>query len=96
MPIHPEHLERRPERIRRQMIFEEGYGKPFGIEDSVIAEKTGGMASRSELLANSSVVVLAKPVPADLQELREGGTLWGYPHCVQPVSYTHLRAHETS
>ena len=90
MPIHPDHLERIPERIRRQMIFEEGYGKPFGIEDSVIAEKTGGMASRSELLANSSVVVLAKPVPADLEELREGGILWGYPHCVQQRPMTQI------
>jgi alanine dehydrogenase len=90
MPIHPDHLERIPERIRRQMIFEEGYGKPFGIEDSVIAEKTGGMASRSEILANSSVVVLAKPVPADLEELREGGTVWGYPHCVQQRAMTQI------
>lgn len=86
MPIHPEHLARIPKYIRKQMVFEEGYGKPFGILDSVIAEKTGGIASRSELLSSSNVVILAKPIPADLQELREGGTLWGYPHCVQQRS----------
>ena len=90
MPIHPEHLDRIPEHIRRKMIFEEGYGKPFGIEDSVIAMQTGGIASRSELLATSSVVILAKPVPADLQELREGGVLWGYPHCVQQRAMTQI------
>ena len=90
MPIHPEHLERIPEHIRRQMTFEEGYGKPFGIADSDIAKMTGGIATRSELLATSSVVILAKPVPADLQELREGGTLWGYPHCVQQRDMTQI------
>jgi N5-(carboxyethyl)ornithine synthase len=90
MPIHPEHLERIPTHIRRQMIFEKGYGTPFGIADSVIAEMTGGIASRSELLANSSTVIIAKPMPADLQELREGSTLWGYPHCVQQRTMTQI------
>lgn len=33
-PIHPEHLSRIPEHIRRQLIFEEGYGAPFGVADS--------------------------------------------------------------
>lgn len=90
MPIHPEHLNRIPEHIRCQMIFEEGYGKPFGIEDSVITQMSGGIATRSELLSSSSVVILAKPVPADLQELRVGGTLWGYPHCVQQRDMTQI------
>lgn len=88
MPIHPEHLDRIPKHIRLQMIFEEGYGKPFGIEDSVISNMTGGMASRSELLKNSNTLIIAKPVPADLQEFREGGILWGYPHCVQQREMT--------
>ncbi len=37
VPIHPEHLPRLPEHIRRQLIFEEGYGAPFGIADPEIA-----------------------------------------------------------
>jgi N5-(carboxyethyl)ornithine synthase len=90
VPIHPEHLNRLPLKIRRKLIFEEGYGKPFGITDSEIAVQTGGIASRHELLANIGNVVLAKPVPADLQELREGGILWGYPHCVQQESITQI------
>ena len=32
-PIHPGHLTRIPEVLRRQLIFEEGYGAPFGIAD---------------------------------------------------------------
>ncbi len=88
IPIHPEHLPRLPEQIRRQLIFEEGYGAPFGIADSEIADKTGGVATRHELLANIGNVILAKPVLADFEELREGGILWGYPHCVQQRSHT--------
>jgi alanine dehydrogenase len=90
MPIHPEHLLRIPECIRKKMVFEEGYGKPFGILDSVIAEQTGGIASRHELMTSSEIVILAKPVPEDLQELRENGTLWGYPHCVQQHHMTQI------
>jgi len=82
-PIHPGHLPRIPEELRRQLIFEEGYGAPFGITDSEIAAQTGGIATRHELLADIGTVIINKPVLADLQELREGGTLWGYVHCVQ-------------
>ncbi len=88
IPIHPEHLMRLPEQIRRQLIFEEGYGKPFDISDSEISDQSGGVATRHELLANIGNVILAKPVLADFKELREGGILWGYPHCVQQRSHT--------
>jgi alanine dehydrogenase len=88
VPIHPGHLPRVPEDIRRQLVFEEGYGEPFGIADSEIAAQTGGIATRHELLAEMGTVIIAKPVLSDLQELREGGTLWGYVHCVQQRDIT--------
>jgi N5-(carboxyethyl)ornithine synthase len=87
-PLHPKHLSRIPEALRQQLIFEEGYGVPFGIPDSEIAAQTGGVATRHELLAEIGSVIIAKPVLADLQELREGGTLWGYVHCVQQRDIT--------
>ena len=87
-PIHPAHLSRIPEALRRQLIFEKGYGTAFGIADSEIAALTGGIATRHELLADIGAVIIAKPVLADLQELREGGTLWGYVHCVQQRDIT--------
>jgi len=90
VPIHPEHLPRLPEQIRRQLIFEEGYGAPFGIADSEIAIQTGGISTRHELLANMGSVIISKPVEADLQELRDGGTLWGYVHCAQQRSITQV------
>ena len=87
-PIHPEHLPRIPEKFRRQLIFEEGYGAVFNISDSEIAAQTGGIATRHELLADLGTVIICKPVLADLQELRKGGTLWGYVHCVQQREIT--------
>ena len=88
IPIHPEHLIRLPKQIRRKLIFEEGYGTPFGITDSEMAEQNGGVASRHDLLADIGNVILAKPMLKDFEELREGGILWGYPHCVQQRSHT--------
>ncbi|MBZ0269701.1 N(5)-(carboxyethyl)ornithine synthase [bacterium] len=88
IPIHPDHLPRIPERNRRQLIFEEGYGTPFHVSDEEIAAQTGGIATRHEILANIGMAILPKPVLADLQELREGGIIWGWPHCVQQEAIT--------
>jgi len=90
IPIHPDHLSRLPEDVRRQLIFEQGYGEPFGISDSELASQAGGTATRRELLADLGAVVLAKPEPEDLKTLREGGILWGWPHCAQQRSLTQV------
>jgi N5-(carboxyethyl)ornithine synthase len=90
VPIHPDHLSRLPEDVRRQLIFEQGYGEPFGISDSEIASRAGGTAPRRELLADLGAVVLAKPTPEDLNTLQEGGILWGWPHCAQQRSLTQV------
>lgn len=88
VPIHPDHLSRLPEDIRKQLIFEKGYGAPFGIDDDFFVSQTGGVASRHELLAEIGSVIIAKPVQADLQEIRERGLIWGYPHCAQQGDIT--------
>jgi len=90
VPIHPDHLSRIPVEYRKQLIFEEGYGAAFGISDDEIAEQTGGIASRSELLADVGNVIIAKPTLADLKDIRVGGNLWGYPHCTQQRSITQV------
>ena len=59
-PIHPAHLSRIPEELRKQLIFEEGYGIPFGITDAQIASQTGGIASRHELLSKIGTVIISK------------------------------------
>lgn len=90
LPIHPGHLSRIPSALRKNLIFEQGYGEPFGISDAEIAAQCGGVATRHELLADVGTVIIAKPVLADLEELREGGTLWGYVHCVQQKDITQM------
>jgi alanine dehydrogenase len=88
VPIHPDHLSRLPEDIRKQLIFEKGYGAPFGLDDDFFVSQSGGVASRHELLTEIGSVIIAKPVLADLQEIREGGFIWGYPHCAQQSDIT--------
>jgi N5-(carboxyethyl)ornithine synthase len=88
VPIHPEHLLRLPEHIRKKLIFEKGYGKPFHIEDDEIAKQTGGMATRSEILSDIGTAIIAKPILSDFNELKEGGILWGYHHCAQQMHVT--------
>jgi len=88
VPIHPDHLSRLPEDIRKQLIFEKGYGAPFDLDDDFFVSQTGGVASRHELLAEIGSVIIPKPVLADLQEIREGGFIWGYPHCAQQGDIT--------
>ncbi len=88
VPVHPEHLLRLPEETRKQLIFEKGYGSPFDMDDKELASLTGGVASRNELLEDIGSVIIAKPVLSDLKQLRKGGILWGYPHCVQQNAVT--------
>lgn len=90
LPIHPDHLPRLPESVRRQLIFEKGYGASLGIADEEIARQTGGIATRRELLADLGAVVLPKPGVEDLETLCEGGVLWGWPHCVQQQALTQV------
>lgn len=83
MPIHPAHLIRLPEHIRKQLYFEKGFGKPFQVTDEEILELTAGIASRDEILTDISAAIIAKPILADLEQIKEGGLIWGSPHCAQ-------------
>jgi len=90
VPIHPEHLDRLPQSIRQKLIFEKGYGLPFNISDDELAHQTGGVSSRASLLSDIGTVIIAKPVVSDLKALKEGGILWGYPHCAQQEEMTQV------
>ncbi|HSG67180.1 MAG TPA: hypothetical protein VK994_00640, partial [Bacteroidales bacterium] len=58
VPIHPDHLVRLSPEIRKQLIFENGYGKPFGLDDDYFVSHAGGVASRHELLAEIGTVII--------------------------------------
>lgn len=88
VPLHPAHLARLPEALRRRLVFEEGYGEPFDVSNADLATMAGGTATRHSLLAELGNVIVAKPVLADLEELKEGGVMWGYVHCAQQRAIT--------
>lgn len=90
LPIHPEHLIRIPKNLREQMIFEKGYGEPFGFSDEKIIALSGGVDTRHNLLSKIGTVIINKPILEDLKELKIGGTLWGYVHCVQQEDITQI------
>lgn len=90
LPIHPLHLDRIAPELRQQMMLEEGYGERFGVSDAQLAPLVGRIVPRAQLLAEADVVLLPKPQPEDLAELRDGQVLWGWPHCVQDRAVTQL------
>ena len=89
LPIHPAHLERIDADLRASMTLERGYGLRFGIPDSDL-EPLVALADRGQIIADSDVVLLPKPQADDLAGLRDGQTLWGWPHCVQDREITQL------
>jgi alanine dehydrogenase len=90
LAIHPLHIERIDAGLRRRIYLEHGYGEPFGVPDEQLAGHVAGLCTHEQLLADCDVILLPKPLPADLSELREGQVLWGWPHCVQNEEITQL------
>jgi alanine dehydrogenase len=90
LAIHPAHVERIDADLRRRVFLEHGYGERFGYADEHLAELVGGLRSREELLAQCDVILLPKPLAEDLETLRRGQIVWGWPHCVQDPRMTQL------
>ena len=88
--IHPDHVSRIPEDLRRHLVFEKGYGAPFGMSDATLLDKGGRLAGRMELFETSDIALLPKPVIQDLEEIGDGGIVWGWPHCVQHRALTQI------
>ncbi len=88
--IHPAHLQRIDADLRARMFFEHGYGEALGSSDEEIEPLVGGLRSREELFAHCDVLLLPKPLAADLETLRPGQVVWGWPHCVQDREMTQL------
>ena len=88
LPIHPRHLERLTEAQRPHVFLEAGYGENFSWSDDELRPYVGGILSRAELIERCDDILLTKPQPTDLLEMREGQTLWGWPHCVQDRALT--------
>ncbi|MDN5794440.1 MAG: N(5)-(carboxyethyl)ornithine synthase [Intrasporangium sp.] len=90
LPIHPAQVSRIDADLQPQVWLETGYGEPFGVTDADLAPYVAGLCSRNELADRCDVVMLPKPLPADLADLRDGQILWGWPHCVQDAEISQL------
>lgn len=90
VPIHPRHLEWIDAKLRTSMILEQGYGEPFGLSDAQLKPLVERILPRDEVIAAADVILLPKPQHADLQDLRDGQVLWGWPHCVQDRELTQI------
>ncbi|PYI65538.1 alanine dehydrogenase [Arthrobacter livingstonensis] len=89
-PIHPDHFSNIEQEIRDRMVVEEGYGVQFGVSDAALAALVGAVSPRDEVIAGADIVLLPKPLAADLADLKDGQILWGWPHCVQDRALTQL------
>jgi alanine dehydrogenase len=90
VPIHPRHFGRLDPSVRQHVFLETGYGEQFGVPDEELAPLVGGIQPRDQLFAEHDVILLPKPVAADLAEMREGQVFWGWPHAVQDAEITQL------
>lgn len=82
--IHPEHLTRIAPALRGRLVFERGYGLPFGKSDEILETLTGNeLLPRDEILKTCDAVVIPKPIAADFSAMRDGMTVWGWIHSVQ-------------
>ena len=90
LPLHPRHLARIPEDLRGSIYLERGYGERMGISDAALAGSVAGFRSREQLLETCDVILQPKPLLSDIEELRVGQVLWGWPHCVQDDQLTQV------
>jgi alanine dehydrogenase len=88
LPLHPARLDRIAPELRERITLETGYGSLFGFTDDQLRPLVGRIASRADVIAGSDIVLLPKPQARDLDDLRDGQVLWGWPHCVQDREIT--------
>jgi alanine dehydrogenase len=88
LPIHPEHFQSIPSELRERIFVEDGYASRFGVTTQDLESVFAGVRTHGQLFDECDVVLLPKPLAEDLTEMREGQTLWGWPHCVQDEKLT--------
>lgn len=88
VPIYPEHLPWIDSELRKQLVFEKEYGGNYGFADNYFTQHGASLGTRKELFDNCDLLILPKPVPRDLEQMKEHQILWGWPHCVQQQRIT--------
>jgi alanine dehydrogenase len=90
LPIHPQHFARIDKDLRARMVLERGYGEHFGVSDDSLRQLVADMLPRADVVGSSDIVLLPKPTLSDLELLRPGQVLWGWPHVVQDPDLTQI------
>lgn len=90
LPIHPDHFERIDPELRSRFVVEQGYGSDFGLSDEELRSLVGSVATRQGVIDAADTILLPKPQHDDLRSLRDGQTVWGWPHCVQDREMTDI------
>ena len=89
LPIHPNDIELIDPSVLSQLYFEEGYGLDYGYKDEQLMSWGCNLTTREELY-KKEIIILPKPVAADLEQMQEGGILCGWTHAVQQRDITDL------
>jgi alanine dehydrogenase len=90
LPLHPHHVPRIDADLRERMVVEAGYGQRYGVSDAHLAPLVGAIRPRAQVIEAADVLLLPKPTVADLQAMRDGQVLWGWPHAVQDPMLTQI------
>ena len=90
LPLHPSHVGELDAELRPRLFLERAYGARFGVGDGELERLVGGLRSREQLVRECDALLLPKPTPADLAEMREGQVLCGWVHCVQDEALTQV------
>jgi alanine dehydrogenase len=90
LALHPQHLARIPADLRGRIYLEHGYGDRFGVSEGALDGLVAGLRTREELIAECDVILQPKPMLSDIEALRVGQVLWGWPHCVQDERLTQV------
>jgi N5-(carboxyethyl)ornithine synthase len=89
LPIHPNDIKLIDPNVLSQLYFEEGYGLDYGYSDEQLISWNCKLVTREELY-KMELIILPKPIAADLEKMQEGGILCGWTHAVQQRDITDL------
>jgi len=82
MPIYHEHLSVIPKELMKNMVYEIGYASDYGITSEYLI-KLGARVDTRENCLKLPQVLITKPMPDDLKQMKDSSTLCGWIHTVQ-------------
>ena len=87
LPLHPDHFDQIPQRVRGSMWFEKGYAGSLGVMDEQLTRRFGGVMDRDELLVRNDVrraIAIREGVIRNPKVLSFQRRAAEYPHPIAP------------